>query len=122
MTAITRETLELAALAAGLMHVDYSDLDYDGRDGLVLVDGIGRHLDDWRPHTDIADAARLAVHIGALVRTLDLRVEALAIREQNLSVKSIPHDGTRAGKERAWCEAVTLVAAKIGRRMREGGR
>ena len=30
------------------------------------------------------------------------------------------HDGTEPDKLRAWCEAVTLCATSIGRRMREG--
>ena len=32
------------------------------------------------------------------------------------------HDGTQPDKERAYCVAVTICAAEIGRRMREGGR
>ena len=119
---ITLEHLELAALAAGLKHVNYDGLGYDGRGGLVLVDGIGRHLEYWRPHTDIADAARLAVHIGARVDAQDRQVRASAIRGNLVAVVRHRVDGTRPGRERAYCEAITLCAAEIGRRMQEGGR
>ena len=59
-----RELLELAAKAAGLLHVDYSGIGYDGRDGLQLVDSIGRHTNSWSPFTDDGDALRLAVKLG----------------------------------------------------------
>ena len=58
-----RELLELAAKAAGLKHVDYSGIDYDGRLGIVLVDEIGRHCSDWNPLADDGDALRLAVKL-----------------------------------------------------------
>ena len=113
MTTITREHLELAALAAGMTPVRMSD---DGR-GLLVAE----QANPWRPHTDIADAARMAVHIDALVRVLPLRVEAVVIRDRMLFVKSVPHDGTQASKEFAWRSAITLVAADIGRKMMEVG-
>jgi hypothetical protein len=59
-----RELLELAAKAAGLKHVDYTGINYDGRFGIVLVDDIGRQLCDWKPLTDDGDALRLAVKLG----------------------------------------------------------
>ena len=112
-TTITREHLELAALAAGMTPVRMDD----DQSGILVAE----RSETWRPHLDIADAARLAVHIDALVRVLPLRVEAVVIRDRNLSVKSVPHDGAKSGKERAWCSAITLVAADIGRKMMEGG-
>ena len=115
----TLEHLELAALAAGLKHVNYDGLGYDGRGGLMLVDGIGRHLEGWRPHTDIADAARLAMRILAAGWHRRYYVCAKVRGHEMIYVE---HDGSDAGRERAYCEAITLCAAGIGRRMREGGR
>ena len=107
---ITGETLELAALAAGLTYLG------DHWSSLARAsDGVWQ---SWRPHTDIADAARLAVR---------LRMEA-AIRAWHASAAcgahmvTAQHDGTDADAERAYCVAVTICAAEIGRRMREGGR
>ena len=100
MTAITREHLELAALAAGMT--------YKG-------DGV------WRPHTDIADAARLAISLKADVAVDDDDAMATTYISKISKTVLIAHDGTKPGRERAYCEAVTLCAAEIGRRMREGG-
>lgn len=57
-----RELLELAAKAAGIRHIEYTN-DYDGRDGLMLCDEIGRHTSMWNPLTDDGDALRLAVKL-----------------------------------------------------------
>lgn len=114
MAEITRETLELAALAAGLKHVNYDGLDYDGRDGLVLVDGIGRHLDDWRPHLDDGDAARLAVRLNMEI-CMDHGQVAATVGDWH-DWERIKHDGTEPDKSRAWREAVVLRAAEVGRR------
>ena len=61
------ELLERAAKAIGLRHVCYDGLDYDGKLGLQLVDGIGRHTDTWSPLTDDGDAFRLAVKLNMFV-------------------------------------------------------
>lgn len=116
MAEITREHLELAALAAGLKHINYDGIDYDGRDGLVLVDGIGRHLEDWRPHLDDGDAARLAVRLNVMMDA-DQSGYCHAIHGL-VDTISIAHDGTEPGKLRAWREAVVLCAAAVGERMR----
>ena len=112
MTTITREHLELAALAAGMTPLRMSD---DGR-GLL----VSEQPDPWRPHTDIADAARLAVR-------LDMQVEIwrgwrCATVAGWMDWGRSRHDGTELDKERAYCEAITICAAAIGQRMREGGR
>lgn len=63
---ITREDLEMAALAAG-HEVVRTEAEMHGCDGVsticagVMLRGV---QDAWRPHTDIADAARLAVREG----------------------------------------------------------
>lgn len=64
-----RELLELAAKAAGLKHVNYDGLGYDGSLGLQLIDGIGRHTKSWDPLEDDGDALRLAVKLGLLIDT-----------------------------------------------------
>ncbi len=111
MAEITREHLELAALAAGHTiygwcalcddRISYADI---GPDESVA----------WRPHLDDGDAARLAV----LLR-MDIRWGAdwvAALRGQIDVIRS--HDGTEPDKLRAWREAVTLCAAAVGERMR----
>ena len=115
MAEITREHLELAALAAGLKHINYDGIDYDGRDGLVLVDGIGRHLEDWRPHLDDGDAARLAVQ---LMMWVDWIGDSVQVQIGGSVLAQSIHDGTEPDKLRAWREAVTLCAAAVGERMR----
>lgn len=115
MTTITREHLELAALAAGLTYKgdQWSSLAMTG-------DGVWQ---SWRPHSDIAEAARLALRLGLSVHTH---------RCSNPRVCAYSSSGTAHGLyrrkvddvgdqqfERAYCEAVTLCAAEIGRRMRE---
>lgn len=119
---ITRETLELAALAAGYevvcteaeMHgCDDASTIYTG----VMLRGV---QSAWRPHTDIADAARLALRLEMEIEHPPGRVVARYGEHAAWAVRR--HDGTQPDKERAYCEAVTLCAAEIGRRMREGGR
>jgi len=58
-----KELLELAAKAAGVRHIEYTN-DYDGRLGLQCCDEIGRHTLTWSPLTDDGDALRLAVKLG----------------------------------------------------------
>ena len=67
-----RELLELAAKAAGIKHVDYTGIDYDGRHGFELVGEYGRHIGTWNPLQDDGDALRLAVTLG-----LDLELHGL---------------------------------------------
>ena len=115
MSAITRETLELAALAAGMTYRD--DLWTCGH--MQRDDGL---WEPWRPHTDIADAARLAISLKADVAVDDDDAMATTYVSKISKTVLIAHDGTKPGRERAYCEAVTLCAAEIGRQMREGGR
>lgn len=121
MTAITSEHLELAALAAGMIPREFAR----------SADYLAGVLDRWRPHTDIADAARLAVHLRFLVRVDHAAAEVVDVDGHIIAL--VPHTDTDADAERAYCEAVTLGAAhegrwirdnraEIGRRMREGGR
>lgn len=113
MAEITREHLELAALAAGKNVLSWTDR------GVPIVDehnGVsGMFL--WRPHLDDGDAARLAVRLR-----MDIRWGAdwvAALRGQIDVIRS--HDGTEPDKLRAWREAVVLCAAADGERMQKGG-
>ncbi len=58
-----RELLEMAAKAAGIEHVNYDGVDYDGGAGLVIVGEHGQHLHGWNPLKDDGDALRLAVKL-----------------------------------------------------------
>lgn len=107
---ITREHLELAALAAGI-----------GRDeGGMYVSTTGGPI-NWRPHTDPGDAARLAVRLQMTVAHLDAPIPRWAADHDSLDVvNTCTHDGTEPDKLRAWREAVVLCAAAVGERMRGG--
>ena len=115
--AITSKTLDLAALAAGMTPVRMSD---DGR-ALLVAD----QAEPWRPHTDIAEAARLAVGLDISVdidgSTAFAHVDGYEDMD-DCGYGSAEHDGTEPDKLRAWCEAVTLCAATIGLRMKENER
>lgn len=115
MTGITRETLELAALAGGIHHVDYSGVDYSGSIGLMQVDKNGYHTVIWSPRTDIADAARLALKLGMWVN----RGMASAFVGSEVVEVVVGRDDTQPDMERAYCEAITMCAAEIGRRVKE---
>lgn len=115
MTTITIEHLELAALAAGKRVAAGYVTAHDNLTAIVLESG-----EEWRPHTDIAEAARLAVRLLLEVTIYEDQVIARSLLNDEWTEAS--HDGTEPDKLRAWCEAVTLCAAEIGRRMREGGR
>ena len=107
---ITREQLELAALAAGKRVA----MAATGRNEFDAIDADA--LTVWRPHTDIADAARLAVKLKIDVVSLQTLVIA---RPKRGGDKLVYRDGTPDDMERAYCEAITLSAAEIGRRMKE---
>ena len=105
MAEITREHLELAALAAGMTGCTH---DY-GRGLVFLPDG---RSGEWRPHLDDGDAARLAVRLGLTIEIGSRIVVAFPFH--------VAHDGTEPDKLRAWREAVVLCAAAVGERMKGG--
>jgi hypothetical protein len=69
------ELLTLAAKAAGITHVDYSDSGYDGEIGLEMIDSIGRHCGTWNPLLDSADAFQLASDLQISIRHFPACVE-----------------------------------------------
>lgn len=115
---ITREHLELAALAAG--HTIYG--------WCVLCDDRISYADigpdesvAWRPHIDDGDAARLAVRLqidAAFGHHIKHKVYASRSTAFPSCPVSAAHDGTEPDKLRAWREAVTLCAAAVGERVR----
>ena len=109
MTTITRETLELAALAAGMTYKgdQWSSL-------AVAGDGVWQ---SWRPHTDIADAARLADSLGMRVSHPKHVGDGVLVEADGV----VPMTVFRSDRTRQYCEAVTLCATAIGRRRRVNG-
>lgn len=57
-----RDLLELAARAAGVRHIEYTN-GYDGAFGLIMCDEHDRHGGSWNPLNDDGDALRLAVDL-----------------------------------------------------------
>ena len=118
---ITRKTLELAALAAGI------NLTYRHTSGAYYYDDPETGREEWRPHTNIAGAAQLAVRRRFRVRVDHAAAEVVDVDGDIIAL--VPHNDTDEDAERAYCEAVTIGAAHEGRwirdngrRMREGGR
>ena len=116
MPTLTIAHLELAALAAGMTPIGWTEAE----DGLWFE--FAEYPEPWRPHTDIAEAARLAVRLDISI-DIDLATAFAHIdgyeEMDDCGHGSAEHDGTDPDKLRAWCEAITLCAAAIGRRMRE---
>ena len=116
MSTSDRELLEFAAKAAGIKHVDYSGIDYDGSSGLMVVDGVGRHLDLWSPLTDDGDALRLAVKLKLEILFFDGFGE-IAVEHNNdghLQVTEQYAEDMNAATRRA----IVRAAAEIGRSMK----
>jgi hypothetical protein len=81
------ELLVMAAKAAGIQHVDYENVDYDGCAGLVIVGEHGQHLHGWNPLADDGDALRLALKLSLNIefdcyppRSGDLHRKAFRVR------------------------------------------
>ena len=115
-----KELLEMAAKAARLKHVDYTGIDYNGCDGIVLVDGVGRHLQSWNPLTSDADAFRLMVQLGLTLQVCcydDYDRDYVGVWKytpESFEVVSIRELGDRSAATR---RAIVRAAAEIGRMM-----
>lgn len=112
-----RELLELASKAAGLKHVDYSNVDYDGRLGIMLVDEFGRHTISWSPLTDDGDALRLAVKLNIEIAinpgTQSSRVYIHRYGVDSFGITNL-HKGDAVAATR---RAIVHAAAEIGKAM-----
>lgn len=103
---ITRETLELAAKAAG-----YS-IFVDNSDALCLLNGRPGHLRRWNPEHDDGDSARLRTDLE--IDTVFWPSLIIVRHEQSmLKVSRADHENKHA----ALRYATLMVAAEIGRRM-----
>ena len=104
---ITRETLELAALAAGLsVAVGYVTA-HDDLTSVALESG-----DEWRPHLDDGDAMHLAAAVGMRVTAPKYRgdgasAEPLAGRSASVTVY-------RKDNAEQMRLAIVLCAAAVG--------
>lgn len=112
---ITREHLELAALAAGHT-IGWGEETPCQPHVAYIWNADGKTSRWWRPHLDDGDAARLAGQLGIAVQPLVSYESVTAWRGP--IVARAKHEGTEPDKMRAWREAVTLCAAAVGERMR----
>ena len=104
------ELLKDAANAAGLKHVDYSGLDYDGGLGLQLVDAIGRHTASWNPLSDDGDAFRLAVRLK--LKVYQAENAAIAHLRMDHAYKSAAYEES-GGHYSATRRAIVMAAAAL---------
>jgi len=119
MKTATREDYELAARAAGIRHIEYTN-DYDGSHGLQLCNEHGMHTHSWNPLTDDGDSRRLQVACG-----IELSIYAGEIRAlgKPLSADNWPiiKLASYADHNNDKCEAarhaVFWLAVEIGRAM-----
>ena len=115
MTTITPDDLKMAALAAGMTCRD----DLWGCAHIQIDDRLWR---PWSPHTDIGEAARLAVRLNISIHIDGSTAFAHVAGYDEMDDCGYgygDHDGTEPDKIRAWCEAVTLCAASLRRQMRQ---
>ena len=122
MAEITREHLELAALAAGI-RPDRSRKSgaLSGFDGFDITGALVTDWHNgvtWRPHLDDGDAARLAAEVG---------MKIIAPKHSGDGAFAEPLDGrspsvTVYRKDRAeqMRHAIVLCAAAVGERMKGG--
>ena len=104
-----RELLELAAKAAGLTHIDYTNTGYDGRYGLVTTDCYGRHGPEFDPLNNDGDALRLAVKLDIPISSESVNGTTWVCRGE-LQIFQ-PHDGDPYAATR---RAIVRAAAAIG--------
>lgn len=103
---ITREDLENAALAAGVIWIDEGGKEW-------CVPSVYR---DWNPHTDDGDMGRLAAR---LLMNVDISDSAVDVRRSDMwGWYTVRHNGTEPDKMRAMREAVVLCAVPVGKKMR----
>lgn len=113
-----RKMLECTAKACGLRHVDYTGIDYDGSDGLVLVNENGCHTREWNPRANPANTAEMCakLDINTFYYLSLPNVECSgenAVNEQIIRY-SVDYADNPGEKLKAWMFAATMVAAKIG--------
>jgi hypothetical protein len=117
----TLELLVNAAKAAGINHVDYSNLDYSGIYGLETVDAIGGHQGTWNPLVDSRDAFKLAatLQISVLHFPECVEVEYPRINIPLQLIGSAPLvasvSGAQSTRTQVTRNLIVQVAANIGK-------
>lgn len=107
------DLLVMAAKAVGIKHVDYKGVDYDGKDGLILVDHVGRHLSDWNPINDDGEALRIAVKLRFKIHHAEM---AAIVVPEKFSHSWIGVSDDDAGDRYAATRlAIVKAAAAIGK-------
>ena len=110
------ELLVMAAKAAGIQHVDYENVDYDGCAGLVIVGEHGQHLHGWNPLADDGDALRLAISLRLELLFFngyeEIRVESSKADDVGFSVEKFSDDMGASVRR-----AIVRAAAEIGIKM-----
>lgn len=109
-----KELLELAAKSAGYA---YSDLSFDGEDGLQIVGEYRKK--NWNPLTDDGDALRLAVKLGIDIQfgfaATQINCDIYDWAEEAFKVGV--HEDGRDDPYAATRRAIVRAAAEIGRTM-----
>lgn len=114
---ITREQLELAALAAGHT-IGWGEETPCQPHVAYIWNADSKTSRWWRPHLDDGDAARLAVRLGMEIEHPLRKIVARSGEHAAWAV--CQHDGTEPDKLRAWREAVVLCAAAVGAKTKGG--
>lgn len=109
-----RELLELAAKAAGMRHIDYTNTDYDGRYGLVTCNEHGYHGQEFDPLNNDGDAMRLAVKLQIVAGKYDDYASAGVIGS---CVEFVVWSHEEPDACAATRRAITRAAAAIGEAM-----
>jgi hypothetical protein len=113
------ELLVMAAKAAGIQHVDYENVDYDGCAGLVIVGEHGQHLHGWNPLADDGDALRLAAKLGLELNTDGRGLGAHTIQGTKLQEEAhaTAPECSEADHMRLLRRCIVRAAAEIGSKM-----
>jgi hypothetical protein len=111
-----RELLELAAKAAGVRHIEYTN-DYNGCYGIVMCDEHGMHGNTWNPLTDDGDALRLAVTLDMVIDLFLMEVKVKigwSYGSPNFYTEDIMSGDVMSAIRRA----IVRAAAEIGKAMK----
>lgn len=109
---ITRNELELAALAAGIK------LEYRHTSDAYYYDDPETGREEWRPHTDTNNAVRLAGQLRMAINFSSYYPHVDAWRNVRCNdARRAAHDGSESEIALAFCEAVVLCAAAAGERL-----
>lgn len=106
-----------AAYGLRLTHVDYSEIDYDGKHGIMLTDSIGRHLGMWDPINDDGDALKAAVMLAHIDEGFHDIVWSWTHRDVRVFAGGF--EGTGDDMYEKVRRAIVLAAARYGKTLME---